>query len=231
MTNEFTLLMERIAIFTGNFGSGKTEVSMQYAINSAAAGNATQLVDLDIVNPYFTSGMQQQRMQEYGIEVIAPTYSGTGMDVPALNVGMQTVFYGDKWAVVDLGGDPTGATVLGRYAHLLDKQPYQLLFVLNPMRPFTQDAQSAYEMMLEIQQHAKVEITGIVNNANLGQHTQAEHLLKGNEIAGQLARRTGLPVVYHCGEEQVIQQAAQQTTLLGQPFVLHPINHPDWQAY
>ena len=40
-------------IFLGNFGSGKTELAMHFAMDAAAAGNPTTLIDLDVINPYF----------------------------------------------------------------------------------------------------------------------------------------------------------------------------------
>lgn len=45
--------MSRIKIFTGHFGSGKTEVAINFAINSANENKNTAIVDLDIVNPIF----------------------------------------------------------------------------------------------------------------------------------------------------------------------------------
>ena len=46
---------KRISIFTGHFGSGKSEVSVNFAIKLSQLKNKVAVVDLDIVNPYFQS--------------------------------------------------------------------------------------------------------------------------------------------------------------------------------
>ena len=49
--------MGEIAVILGRFGSGKTEFALNYAIKAADSGKKTVLADLDLVNPYFTSGL------------------------------------------------------------------------------------------------------------------------------------------------------------------------------
>ena len=46
--------MKRFVIFAGNYGSGKTELSLNTAMGLSEKGR-TVLVDMDIVNPYFRS--------------------------------------------------------------------------------------------------------------------------------------------------------------------------------
>ena len=45
--------MSRIRVFAGHFGSGKTEIAINYAIYLAKQGHKVAIVDIDIVNPYF----------------------------------------------------------------------------------------------------------------------------------------------------------------------------------
>ena len=45
--------MGKFVILIGNYGSGKTEIAMNMAVNAAAAGKRTKVVDLDKVNDYF----------------------------------------------------------------------------------------------------------------------------------------------------------------------------------
>ena len=45
----------RILVLVGNYGSGKTEISLNLALKLARRGEKVTLVDLDIVNPYFRS--------------------------------------------------------------------------------------------------------------------------------------------------------------------------------
>ena len=44
---------KRVTLFAGHYGSGKTNIAVNYAKLLAAKGLAVTLADLDIVNPYF----------------------------------------------------------------------------------------------------------------------------------------------------------------------------------
>ena len=42
-----------IVVIVGNYGSGKTEVAINLAVDRKRAGMTVRLADLDLVNPYF----------------------------------------------------------------------------------------------------------------------------------------------------------------------------------
>ena len=71
----------RFLVITGNYGSGKTEISLNLALKASAEGKTT-LVDLDIVNPYFRSGEKAIEMEKAGIRVLMPTYALPYGEVP-----------------------------------------------------------------------------------------------------------------------------------------------------
>ena len=43
---------KRVTLFAGHYGSGKTNVAVNFALHLAAQGKAVTLADMDIVNPY-----------------------------------------------------------------------------------------------------------------------------------------------------------------------------------
>ena len=45
--------LEGIVIIVGNYGSGKTEVSINLAVRQKLLGMDVRIADLDLVNPYF----------------------------------------------------------------------------------------------------------------------------------------------------------------------------------
>mgnify|MGYP003441155236 FL=1 len=69
-----------------------------------------------------------------------------------------------------------------------------MLFVFNKYRPLTPDAESAFEIMQEIEAACKVKFTAIVNNSNLGEMTTAEDILNSVSETEKLSELTGLPV-------------------------------------
>ena len=53
--------MKKIYVMIGNYGSGKSELALNFAFKAAETGK-TELIDLDLVNTYF-------RLTERGIDV------------------------------------------------------------------------------------------------------------------------------------------------------------------
>ena len=47
------LMQHKITVISGHFGSGKTNVAVNLALDAARAGEQVCIADLDIVNPYF----------------------------------------------------------------------------------------------------------------------------------------------------------------------------------
>ncbi len=112
-----SLLMAPITIFVGHFGSGKSEIAVNLAFRLRSHGQATTLVDLDVVKPYFRSRGLIEDLEAQGVEVIAPRNEFAQADLPIVvpdvraAVGRATA--GLCRVIVDVGGADVGARVLG----------------------------------------------------------------------------------------------------------------------
>ncbi|HUW94426.1 MAG TPA: hypothetical protein VMW58_01450, partial [Anaerolineae bacterium] len=62
----------RISIFSGRFGTGKTEVSVNYALALTELAESVTLTDMDVVTPYFRSRDMTERLEPRGVTVVAP---------------------------------------------------------------------------------------------------------------------------------------------------------------
>ena len=200
------MIMKRIQIITGHYGSGKTEYAVNLALHLAQERENVTLADLDIVNPYFRSYEQAKRLEDAGIRVIVTSCGGIA-DIPAINPEVMSVFQQEKWTgVLDIGGDPIGARVLARFAPQLKTSDFDLLFVLNANRPETKDVESALQYMQGIEAECRQKVTGIVNNTHLCGETTAEEILKGARLAQELSERTSLPVIHHAVQRKFVEQ-------------------------
>lgn len=198
--------MKRIQIITGHYGSGKTEYAVNLALHLAQEREQVALADMDIVNPYFRSYEQAQRLEDAGIRVIVTSCGGIA-DIPAINPEVMSIFQQEKWTgVLDIGGDPIGARVLARFAPQLKTEDFDLLFVLNANRPETKDVESALQYMRGIEAECRQKVTGIVNNTHLCGETTAEEILKGARLAQALSERTSLPVIHHAVQRKFVEQ-------------------------
>ena len=198
--------MKRITLFCGHYGSGKTNIAVNYALSLRRSGKPTAIADVDIVNPYFRTKDSEALLREAGVEVISLPFANTNVDLPALPSELYALVQRrDRYAVFDVGGDDRGAYALGRYVpYILEENDYQMLFVTNFFRPLTPDAPSAMEVMREIEGACGIACTGIVHNSNLGAQTAPEDILSAQGRAEELSCLSGLPLVMTSAEESLL---------------------------
>ncbi len=187
---------KRVTLFAGHYGSGKTNIAVNYALYLKNLGKDVVIADLDIVNPYFRTKDSVDELTQAGIRLISSEFASSNVDLPALPQDVYSIF--DKQgesAVMDIGGDDRGAYALGRYADLIkNEDDYEMLFVFNMYRPLTPTAQDALEIMREIEAACKIKFTAVVNNSNLGEITTPEDVLNSVAQADELSRISQLPV-------------------------------------
>lgn len=187
---------KRITLFAGHYGSGKTNIAVNFAIKLKSVFENVKIADIDIVNPYFRTKDSEEILKENGIKLISSDYANTNVDVPALPSEIYSVTEDkDVAAVVDIGGDDRGALALGRYSpKIKEEDNYNMLLVINMYRPQTRCAQDVIEIMREIEDAGKLKFTGIVNNSNLGPETTEEDVLSSLKYAEDVSNLTGLPI-------------------------------------
>lgn len=199
--------MKRVNLFLGHYGSGKTNIALNYAFALKEKGLPVSIADLDIVNPYFRTKDSQQELEDAGIELVALPFAGTNVDLPSLPAETYgLVMRDDKYVILDIGGDDRGAYALGRFTpYILEENNFDMFFVVNFYRPLTRNAGEAFEVFNEIQAAAKMNFTGIINNSNLGEETTAEDVETTFAKAEALSEMTSLPVVMTAVSEKIFK--------------------------
>ncbi len=196
----------RIDIFSGHFGSGKTEVALNFAIKQREAGKKVTIVDFDIVNPYFRTNDARGYLEGKGIRVIANTYASTNLDMPTVPLNILSVFDSRDTAVIfDVGGDDDGALALGQYKRYFDAQGYKMHLVVNTKRPLTRTAEELAEIAERIEAASKLKFTDIYNNTNLSSQTDGKTLFSDYEEIEKLSRKMGIEIEKNCGLKSVLQ--------------------------
>jgi len=190
-------LNSRITLFSGHYGSGKSEVAVNYAIMLSRSHRAA-IVDFDIINTYFRSAGARGELERMGIRVIAPIYANTNVDVPALPAEISSLF-DDRGvaAVFDVGGDSAGARAVSRYREEFLAEKPAHCFVFNVRRPSTSTIGGLTDAFHEIQNTARLPFTAIVNNTNVLSETEDTDLLEGLDMAVELSGSLGLPLAFN----------------------------------
>ena len=198
---------KRITLFAGHYGSGKTNIAVNYALKLKEEGKEVRIADLDIVNPYFRTKDSASELAAAGIELISPAFANTNVDLPALPAEVYSLMQNkNSFAVLDIGGDDRGAYALGRYReYILEENDYEMIFVANFYRPLTTTPEEALEVMREIEAASKLPFTAIVNNSNLGNSTTPEDIEKTDSKARELSQISGLPILFTSVEEKIAE--------------------------
>ena len=188
--------MNRITLICGHYGSGKTNLALNMALEASKNGEKITLVDLDIVNPYFRTVDYTEYLKTQGVNVIAQNLEGTTVDAPALTARMFSIFEESMGRViVDVGGDDVGATALGRFSHRFEESGYDMLYVINKNRRFISSPSDAVALLREIESACRLRATAIVNNTHLGPQTEAQDIIESMPYARQVSELSGLPLV------------------------------------
>ncbi len=205
--------MKRLTLFAGHYGSGKTNLAVNYAKMLKKDGYDVLVADLDIVNPYFRSKDSEDELKELGIGLISSQFANTNLDIPSLPQEMyRTVQDKNVYAVMDIGGDDAGAVALGRFApFILEEDNYDMVFVVNFFRPLSRSAEEAMEVMREIEASSKLKFTSIVNNSNLGDLTTAEDILSTEKEVEKLVELSGLPLKFTSVKESLYNELNNKT--------------------
>ena len=188
---------KRLTILCGHYGTGKTNCAVNMAMDLKQQYPKVAVADLDIVNPYFRTKDSEEEFEKAGIELICSRYANTNLDIPALPENLYRITEDrDTKMILDIGGDDSGAIVLGRLASaILEENDYEMLTVINKYRPLTPDVESTVEVLREIEAASRIPFTGIVNNSNLGEETVPEDVAASLKYAEDVASAMGIPVV------------------------------------
>lgn len=185
---------KRLLIIVGGYGSGKSEVSINLAATLARQSDDTvTIADLDIVNPYFRSRNAAEQLSVLGVKSLIPTGEQFYADLPIILPEIKSAIEKRQgWLILDVGGDDTGSKVLSSLTDVLCDAQYEMLLVMNLMRPFTSTLEGCQKLIDEIESATRLKFTGVISNSHMLEETTTETILAGLELARRVCDATGL---------------------------------------
>jgi hypothetical protein len=218
-----------VILFTGNYGSGKTEVAVNYTLWAARQNKRVKIADLDLVNPYFRCREAREPLEAMGVTVVAPKAAFHHADLPILLPEVRGVIEKpDELSILDVGGDDVGATVLAALADVFSKSKYEMYFVVNRNRPFTDTVEGCVKVINEVEKASRLNVSALVGNTHLMDETTWPMVESGIEFTTQVAQAKGVPVAFVAAERQLLPTDRPD----GCPYPILPIDRlmlPPWK--
>lgn len=198
---------KRVRLFIGHYGSGKSEVSINYVTKLREyVDGEVAIADLDVVNVYFRSRDKKNLMKKLGITSIDSSVQTTTLDIPAVSAEVMRPLHDKKINyVIDVGGDNVGARVVGRFTEHFIENDYDMFCVVNVNREKTQTTQDVLEYIDDIEVASKLKVTGLINNTHLLRETTIEDILRGQEVVKEVGKIKNLPIKYICCLEKLVE--------------------------
>ncbi|MBR1457617.1 MAG: hypothetical protein IJ594_10735 [Oscillospiraceae bacterium] len=229
--------MRKMIILVGNYGSGKTEIAVNLAVNGAGEGLRTLVIDLDKVNDYFRMSDRVDLLTAKNVNLVSPTFAGKGITPSSMSAAVASAFT-DNWDLVvfDVGGDSAGALSLGRYHQDFAAFEGELCVydIVNVFRPMSETPEKILKLKADIESFARQEVTGFVNNSNLLTYASANDLRQGYEVVKGASERSGIPVVHTTGRKEFLEEFladGRDPRYIGKPIPLETYMHRSWEAF
>ena len=200
--------MKKIYVMIGNYGSGKSELALNFAFKAAETGK-TELIDLDLVNTYFRLTERGKLVEQKEIRLISPNYA-----VGSTALGR---YYEDFQDFMAMG-----------------PEQLEVLNVVNIRRPLAGTVEKIIDLQQQMEIHSHLKITGMINNTNLATMTTPAELRDGYEMLREVSDRTGVPVMYTTGKKEMLDiflAEGHDPKYIGKPVPIDIIMKRDWDSY
>ena len=199
--------VKKITIFIGEIGSGKTEISINYAIKLRKEKDKdVDLIDLDIMKPYIRLRDLKDEIEKFGVNVVSPPQRYKQADLPILiHATKSCIFDEDRFCVYDIGGGEESSFILRQFPELKEF-PYNLFFVVNIFRPFTQTKEEIENAIKTLESASGLKISGIVSNSHLRENTKKEDVIKGYKVVKEVSGVLGIPIAFVGVKESMVDK-------------------------
>lgn len=169
------LLRSSNTVFLGEAGCGKSELAVHLALELAEQGKAVHFFDLDQTKPLMRSRDAEALLADAGAAV---HFEQQRADAPTQVGGLVPLLLDEsKNVILDVGGNDTGAKLIGGCPHLLKNA--DVWFVVNPYRPWSATTEHIDGTLSAILRASRLKAPRFLLNPNLGRDTTAEEYLAG----------------------------------------------------
>lgn len=156
-------------------------------------GRKVTIVDLDLVEPFYTLRPIKRKLLDLGIGVVAWETAetlGLGEAGSVIKPEMRWVLRRAGDIILDIGYGVEGVKVLNLIEGADSEENLKIYAVLNIGRPMTATVEDIVEYARGLGR-----VDGLINNSHLGDDTTVSFVAEGAKLITEAARQLKLPVV------------------------------------
>ncbi len=181
-----------VEAYIGEYASGKSEIAINRALELRNQGRPVTLVDLDIVEPFYTLRPLKEKLEQLGLNVVSFSRAdsfGLGETGAMLNPRARWALRQEGDIILDIGYGVYGAKTLNLVEGAAESEELQVYAVVNYSRPMTGTKERIKEYVSGLGH-----VDGIIANTHLGDQTDIPVILEGDAIIIEAAAELGIPV-------------------------------------
>ena len=202
-------------VYTGAYASGKSETSINRALQYIKKDKKITLVDLDTVEPAYCMRPILGELKERGIDVIAQSdYFGLG-EAGSYVTGEQINCLNNQGdIIIDVGYGATGLDTLDILNGIENEQNLKIYLVVNTSKFETRDKESILEYIefsSGLNKTPWKKFSGLISNTHLSDDTTKEDIIKGYEILKEVSKETNIPIVAIGAQEKFKTEFIQES--------------------
>ncbi|NLI12566.1 hypothetical protein [Pelotomaculum propionicicum] len=193
-----------VEAYIGEYAAGKSESAINRALELARQGRKVALVDLDIVEPFYTLRPLQKELATLGLDVIAwqtGETMGLGEAGTLLKPEARWALKREGDIILDIGYGVDGARTLNLLEGAVRDPDLKVFAVINICRPMTS---SVKDIVAEVSLMGRVD--GLINNSHLAGETTVELVQKGARMVAEAASILDLPVVATLADTELAEK-------------------------
>jgi hypothetical protein len=222
--------ISRLIIFTGHFGSGKTEISINLALQLRKSFERVAISDLDVINPYFRSRDVADLFTKEDIKLIAPSERLSNADLPIVSSDIYRYISDESYKlIIDAGGDKDGAISLGQFYNYWKGLKPEVVFVLNANRPNVSTVEGAIKSIESIEQASRLKVTSLINNTNLGSETTSEDIIAGYKVSKGISEKLNIPIITTTINKDLVNEKNDWASIYDVLYIERYMKSP-WEA-
>jgi hypothetical protein len=178
----------------GEYASGKSENSINRALFILQKNRNVLLVDLDLVEPFYSLTPVKEHLRGLGLRVIAwdrKDSLGFGETGTLLKAEAKGILKHPGDIIIDVGYGSGGSRALNLIEGLTETKELKIYLVINASRPMTADLPAiiAYGKTFP-------KLDGLINNTHLGAETTAQLVQGGAVLVNDAAKELGIPFLW-----------------------------------